>query len=98
MSNVIKTYFYSHSVRETLHFGPDFNLVMDKESVKSVPDIVPSTSSKRCAISSGYKLSPSPQVITLHLYNDVFSIKCFVHVLPPGVLHLSLVSSWGESG
>ena len=33
-------------MRKTLHFGPDFNLVMDKELTGTVLDAVPSTFSK----------------------------------------------------
>jgi hypothetical protein len=36
-TGVVKTYFRCRSVRETLLFGADFNLIMDKEANKFVP-------------------------------------------------------------
>ena len=49
--SVIKSYFRSRSVRETLLFGSDFNLVMDKEALKStVPLVTGNTGKRRSAI------------------------------------------------
>ena len=109
----MKTYFQSRSARETSLFGPDVNLVMDRESVKSVTDAVPSISGKLHVASLGYKPPPAKKAAKIFLQviqnlrvsdilwqsgNRPASAQQTSHVLLSSVLHLRVVSRWGEDG
>jgi hypothetical protein len=58
-SGVVKTYFRSRSVRESLIFGSDFSLVMDKEAAKVDPRPAAVGLGKRRPVASSFRPPPA---------------------------------------
>ena len=67
-SGVVKTYFRSRSVRESLIFGSDFSLVMDKEASKVDPRPAAVSLGKRRPAAPSFRPPPAKKSAFLRDY------------------------------